>query len=112
MVVALWVTARRFDGGDEVVDFGFATVELDDEVGFGVEVVAGMDEGFGGLGGEAVHHFHAARDDAGGDDGGHAFGGVGGGGKAHEEGAGAGGLGQDTDGDLGDDAEEAFGAHE
>ena len=58
--------------GDQVIDFGLAAVELDDQQRLDVERIAGMDEGLGGCDGGPVHHLHAAGNDAGADDGGDA----------------------------------------
>ena len=57
---------------DQVIDLLAAAVELDDQQRLAVERIAGMDERLGGLDRRSVHHLHAAGNDAGGDDLGHA----------------------------------------
>ncbi len=59
-----------------MVDFSLRTVELDDQQRLDIERIAGVDEILGGLDGVAVHHLHAARNDAGADDGADALAGV------------------------------------
>ena len=56
-----------------MVDFGARAVELDDQQRLDVERIAGMDEVLGRLDRRAVHHLHAAGNDAGADDPGDAF---------------------------------------
>ena len=69
-----------------------------------------MDKGFGGVDRRSVHHFHAARNDAGADDFGHALaGGLDLRETDHQRPRGF-GLLQDPHRDLGDDAEQALGA--
>ena len=69
-----------------------------------------MDKGFGGVDRRLVHHLHAARNDAGADDPRHAFAGGLDLGETDHQGAGGLRLLQDPHRDLGDDAEQAFGA--
>ena len=69
-----------------------------------------MDEGFGGVDRRLVHHLHAARNDAGADDARHAFAGGLDLGEADHQRARRFRLLQDAHRDLGDDAEQAFGA--
>ncbi len=57
---------------DQMVDLSLATVQLDDQQRLHIERIAGMDERLRRLDGELVHHLHAAGDDAGADDRGHA----------------------------------------
>ncbi len=66
----------RLDAGDQVIDLGLRTVELDDQQRLDVERIAGMHEFLGGMDRRPVHHLHAAGDDAGADDLGHAFAGI------------------------------------
>src|SRR6187549_1883236 len=66
--------ARRVAGRDlthpleEVVDFDGGTVELDDQQRLDVERIADVHERFRGMNRGLVHHLHAGRDDAGGND--------------------------------------------
>lgn len=53
---------------DEVVDLGARAVEFDDHEALGVAGIAAGAEGLGGVDRGAVHHLHAAGNDAGGDD--------------------------------------------
>ena len=87
-----------------MVDFDRRSIELDDQQTFGVERIARPDIGLGALGRFLVHHLHAAWDDARGDDGGDAVGGPRLGREAQQHGTRGGGLAQEADGDLGDDA--------
>ena len=59
-----------------MIDLGLRAVQFDDQQGLDVERVADLDEGLGGVDRRAVHHLHAARDDAGADDRGDAIAGV------------------------------------
>ncbi len=67
-----------------MIDLGLRAVELDDQQRLDVERIAGMDEFLDRVDGRPVHHLHAARDDAGADDGGHAIAGILGGRKADQ----------------------------
>ena len=51
-----------------MIDLGLRAVELDDQQRLDVERIAGMDELLDRVDRRAVHHLHAARDDAGADD--------------------------------------------
>ncbi len=70
------VARDGLDGGDQMIDFGLAAVELHDQQRFDIERIAGVDEILRRMDGEPVHHFHAAGNDAGGDDRGDAIGGA------------------------------------
>ena len=61
------------DALEQMIDLVARAVELDDQQRLDVERIAGMDEFLGGGDGGTVHHFHAARNDAGADDLGDAF---------------------------------------
>ena len=100
----------RLDPLDQLIDFDAGTIEFDDQQRFDVERITGMDEGFGSVDRRPVHHFHAAGDDAGADDPRHALAGRLDLGEADHQGARRLRLLQDTHRDLGDDAEQAFGA--
>ncbi len=89
-----------------MIDLGLRAVQLDDQQGLDIERVADLDEGLGGVDRRPVHHLHAARDDAGGDDRGDAIAGILGRGKADQQGARGGRFLQDAHGHLGDDAEQ------
>ena len=102
----------RLDPADQLVDLDAGTVELDDQERLDVERIAGMDKGLGGVDGGLVHHLHAARNDAGADDLGHALAGRLDLRKADHQGACGFRLLQDPHRDLGDDAEQAFGARD
>ena len=58
----------RLDTADQIVDLDAGAIEFDDQQRLDVERIAGMDKGLGGVDRRLVHHLHAARDDAGGDD--------------------------------------------
>ena len=96
------------DRADQVVDLDARPVQFDDEQRLAFQRIAGMDEILGGLDRQAVHHLHAAGDDAGADDVGDALAGRLAGGKADQQRARRLGLAQHAHGDLGDDAEQAF----
>ena len=102
--------ADGLDAVEKIILFGGAAFDLDDQHGFGIQRVAGVGEGLAGVDAGFVHEFEGDRNDAGGDDGVDGrtrdFGAVEGG----EHGAGAFGAAEDADGDLGDQAELAFGA--
>ena len=91
-----------------MIDLDRRTIKLDKKHRLGLARIADMDEILGRLDGGLVHHFHAARNDAGRDD----FGDAGARRLARIEGdhqrARAFGLLQDADGDFGDDAEHAL----
>src|SRR5690606_30805099 len=93
---------------DQVIHLSHRAVQLHDEQGLDVEGIARVDEILRRVDGGAVHHFHAAGDDAGGYDVGHALAGLFAGREADQQGAGGLGLAQDADGDLGDHAEQTF----
>ncbi len=98
----------RAHDADQVVDLGGRAIQLADQQRLGVARVAGAAEILGRVDGRVVHHLEPARDDAGGDDRGDALAALVDGREAHEHGARGLGLLQDADGDLGDDAEQAF----
>src|SRR6266446_4372571 len=91
---------------DEMVDLDLGSVELDDEQGLDIERIAHLDEGLGGGDRRLVHHLHAARDDAGGDDRGDAVAGLLVAGESEQQGPRRLRPPQDAHGDLGDDAEQ------
>ena len=93
-----------------MIDLGLAAVELDDQQRLDVERIAGMHELLDRMDRGPVHHLHAARDDAGADDLADAFAGVFGACKADQQCARGFRFFQDTDRDLGDDAQKALGA--
>ena len=61
---------------EQMIDFGARTVELDDQQRLDIERIAGMDEFLGCVDRRAIHHLHAARNDAGADDARNAFAGI------------------------------------
>ena len=100
----------RLDPLDQFVDFHAWTVEFDDQQRLDIERIAGVNKGFGGVDRGLVHHLHAARNDACADDARHAFAGGLDFGEADHQRARRFRLLQDPHRDLGDDAEQAFGA--
>ena len=74
--------------------------------------IVGMNGGFGGLDGEAVHDLHGGGKLAGGDDVGDGLGGGGDGVEGGEDDLNRLGLAHDAEGHFGGDAEGAFGADE
>ena len=100
----------RLDPLDQLVDLDAWAVEFDDQQRLDVERIAGMDEGFGGVDRRLVHHLHAAGNDAGADDFGHALAGRLDFRKADHQRPRRLRLLQDPHRDFGDDAEQAFGA--
>ena len=96
--------ARFCDTGKQVIHLGFRPVQLDNQQRLDFARIAGMDEVLRGVDGGAVHHFHAAGDDARADNVGDALAGLFAGSKADQRGAGGFGLLQDAHGDFGDDA--------
>ena len=105
------VLCERDDGGHLEVDLGLRAVELDEQESF-ADGIVGMDGGFGGLDGEAVHDLHGGGELAGGDDVGDGLGGGGDGVEGGEDDLHGLGLAHDAEGHLGGDAECAFGADE
>ena len=99
-------STRRINSSTSIA----GTIEFDDQQRLDVERIAGMDKGFGGVDRGLVHHFHAAGDDAGADDARDAFAGSLDLRKADHQRARGFRLLQDPHRDLGDDAEQAFGA--
>ena len=91
-----------------MVDLDRRPVQFDDQQRLDIERIAHLHEILRRLDGRPVHHFHAAGDDAGGDDIGDALPGILRRGKADEQGARRLGLFQDADGHFGDDAEQAL----
>ena len=71
-VTAPAVARDRLDAFEQMVDLGARAVELDDQQRLDVERIAGMDEVLGRVDRRAVHHLHAAGNDAGADDAGDA----------------------------------------
>ena len=61
-------SAERDDAGHLQVDFGARAVEFDQQQAASHCGIVGVDGGFGGLDGEAVHHLHGGGKHAGGDD--------------------------------------------
>ena len=100
----------RLDTLDQMIDLGLRAVDLDDQQGFHIERIAGVDEFLDRVDRRPVHHLHAARDDAGADNPADAFAGVLRRRKADQHRAGAFGLLEDPHRDLGDDAEQALGS--
>ena len=100
----------RFDALDQFVDLDAGTVEFDDQQRLDVERIAGMDKGLRGVDRRLVHHLHAAGNDAGADDIGHAFAGRFHLRKSDHQRPRGLRLLQDAHGDFGDDAEQTFGA--
>jgi hypothetical protein len=72
---------------DQMVDLDAGTIELDDQQRLDIERIAGMDEIFGRVDRRAVHHLHAAGNDAGADDVGDALAALLAGRKADQQGA-------------------------
>ena len=101
---------ERLDLLDQVVDLDLRPIELDDQQRLGIERVASVGKLLGGVDRRAVHHLHAARDDAGADDRGDAIAGVCGRGKADQQCPRRWRLFEDAHGDLGDYPEQALGA--
>ena len=93
-----------------MIDFDRRPVELDDQQRFDIAGIAGLDEIFGSMDRGPVHHLHAARDDAGADDGGDAIARRLVAGEADQQRPRRRRLAQDAHGDFGDDAEQALGA--
>ena len=89
-----------------MIDLGARPVELDDQQRLALQRIAGMDEILRGVDRRAVHHLHAARNDAGADDVGDALAGLLAGGEADQQRARRFRLLQDAHGDFGDDAEQ------
>ena len=100
----------RADDPDQVLDLGGRAVELADQEPLDVERVARVAEVLGGVDRRPVHHLEPARDDAGGDDRGDAVAGLLVGREADQQRPRGLGLPQDAHRDLGDDAEQPFGA--
>ncbi len=96
------------DARDQFIDFDAGAIELDDQQRLDVERIAGVDERLGGVDRGLVHHLHAARNDSGTDDLGHAFAGGLDLRKADHQRARGLRLLQNPHRDLGDDAEQAF----
>ena len=91
-----------------MVDLDLGSVQLDDQEPLGIERIARADIGLGALHGIPVHHFHAAGNDAGGNDGRDAVGSPCFGGKAQQHGPRRRRLAQQAYRHLGDDAQQAF----
>ena len=100
----------RLDLGDQMIHFGLAAVEFDDQQRFAIERVAGVDEGFGRRDRRPIHDLHSAGNDPAADHRGDAVAGALDCGEADEKRARSRRFRQDADGDLGDDAEHALGA--
>ena len=98
------------DLGDQMIDFGLASVEFDDQQRFAIERVAGVDEGFGRRDRWPIHDLHSAGNDPAADDRGDAVARALDRGEADQKRPRARRFRQDADGDFGDDAEHAFGA--
>src|SRR5208282_4878109 len=96
------------DAFEQMIDLGARAVEFDDQQRLDVERIAGMDEFLGGMNGGAVHHLHAARNDAGADDPSDAVAGILRGGETDQRGARGFRFFQDAHRHFGDDAEHAF----
>ena len=101
--------ADRFHLGEEMIDLGLRPVELHDEKRLDVARIAGLNEVFRRVDGRPVHHLHTAGNDALGDDLGDAFARLFRCRKTDEHGPRRFGLLEDAHGDLGDDAQKAFG---
>ena len=67
------VAGDLLDLADQMIDLGLRPVQLDDQQRLDIERIAGIDKIFGGVDRRPVHHLHAARNDAGGDDRGDAI---------------------------------------
>ena len=104
------LAGEGLDPPNQVLDLGLRPVELDDQERLDIERVAGVDEFLGGADRGPVHHLQAARDDAGGDDPGDAVARRLVRGKADEHGPGGLRCLEDAHRDLGDDAQQPFGA--
>ncbi len=102
------VARNSLDPRDEMIDLGLRAVDLDDQQGLDVERIAGMHELLDRVDRRLVHHLHAARNDARGDDPAHAFAGILGRPETHQHGARAFWLLEDAHRDLGDHAEQAL----
>ena len=108
LLPAMMASRRHAVGGD-----GFARAfEFDDEDGFAAGRILGVDGGDGGLQGQRVHDLDRAGQQAAGDDGGDGVAGLFERAVAGQHGVEALGLGQQLQGDLQRDAEEAFAAVE
>ena len=83
-------------------------VQLDDQDGFDVERIAGVDEILAGPGGQLVHHFHAAGNNPAADDRGHAVAGRLVAGKADQQGARRFRFLQNANGDFRYDTKQTF----
>ena len=96
----------RIDLLDQVIDLRLPAVQLDDQQRLDVERIAGMHELLDRMDRRAVHHLHAAGDDAGADDAPDAGTGIFRCRKSDQQRARGLRLLEDTDGDFGDDAEQ------
>ena len=108
-------TGLAQQGGDAlavVLHVRFHTVQLAQQDRRRLHRVTGVDEVFGGADGQVVHHLQAAWDNAGGDDIGDRAAGLLDAVEAGQQHPRDLGLGQELDGDFGDDAKHAFGAGE
>ena len=92
------------DLGDQMIDFGLAAVEFDDQQRFAIERIAGVDEGFGRGDRRPIHDLHSAGNYPAADHLGDAVAGALDRREADQERARPGRLRQDADGDFGDDA--------
>ncbi len=101
--------ADALDVGGHV---GLHPVQLAEQDGGGIHRVAGVDEVLGGSQGQVVHHLQPTGDDAGGDDVGHRRPGALDVGEAGHHHPSTGRLGQQLDGHLHHDAEQALGTGE
>ncbi len=102
----------RLDAADQFIDLDAGTIELDDQQRLDIERIAGVHKGFGGVDRWFVHHLHAARNDAVADDARHALAGRLDLRKSDHQGTRRLRLLQNAHRDLGDDAEQAFGARD
>ena len=72
--VARVLLARdRLDPADQMLDLGRRPIQFNNQQRRHVLRVAGLNEFLGGLDGEGVHHFHAARNNSVGDNRSHAI---------------------------------------
>ena len=88
----------------QMIDFGLAAVEFDDQQRLAIERIAGVDEGFGRSDRRPIHDLHAAGNDPAADHIGDAVAGALDRGETDQKRARAGRLRQDADGDFGDDS--------
>jgi hypothetical protein len=96
----------RFDPLHQVIHLGPRPVRFDNEKGFRIKRITGVNEFLDGVDCRPVHHLHACWDDPGRDDTAHAFAGTFGRWKTDEHGACALRLWQNAHGNLGEGAEE------